>query len=109
MNNIRITGIEKFIAITIVLITILFNMYSYHLVSGLIDVFSEMEINIPQQTNIVMATFRYWFVFTLLGLIGAFLVIHKHNRKGWWLLIISGISVFILLPITVWSMYAPVL
>ena len=109
MKNIKISTPEKIIAIFIVLISTAFTLYSYYLVSGLIDVFSEMDVNIPLQTILVIDTFKYWFIFTIIGLIGIYLLIFKLNRRGWLFLFASGISVCVLLPVTTWSMYAPVL
>ena len=108
MNN-EISTIEKFAAVFVGLLVLAFTAYSQVMITGFVELFSEIEVEIPNSTQLVFSTYRWWILIAVIAVIGIFQIIYLKTRKGWWFVSTAIIFAAILLPITVWSMYAPVL
>ena len=107
--NKEITPIEKYVAILFGLLVIAFTAYSQFMISGFVELFSEIEVEIPKSTQLIFATYRWWVLLAVVAIIGVFQAIYLKARNGLWLVSGAMLIAFILLPITVWSMYAPVM
>ena len=108
MNN-EITLIEKYVTILFGLLVFAFTAYSQFMISGFVELFSEMEVEIPKSTQLVFATYRSWALLAVMAILGIFQAFYFKSRKGMWLVCVALLFSVVLLPITVWSMYAPVM
>ena len=100
---------ERIVALVLGLIVLLFTAYTQFMISGFLEVFLDIGKELPQSTRLIFATYRWWLLLALAAVVGVYLVTFRQRKLGWWPL---GVSVFlaaILLPFTVWSMYAPVM
>lgn len=108
MNN-EITLIEKYLTILSGLFVFAFTAYSQSMISGFVELFSGMEGEIPKITQLVFATYRWWVLLAVMAILGIFYTVYFKSRKGMWLVIVPLLISFVLLPVMVWSMYAPIL
>ncbi len=105
----QLFSFERVVAAIALLLVIGFYVYAYFLIPAMQELFRDMGLPIPTRTQFVLDTYLYWFVFLAAGLGGFSLIFWFQNRRGWYLLLTAVLSVLILLPITVWAMYGPVM
>ena len=82
--------------------------WGYYLLASFQKLFTTGGIPIPPLTRVILVTHKYWLLFPVLGLAGCVMLFWSKDRRGWYLLTMALLSVLILLPLTVWAMYAPV-
>jgi hypothetical protein len=105
----RVLDLERGVATLLLLFVVaLYSLITY-IVAGLEDMFQEGRIPVPRITQFVLDTYLYWLIFPLAAVGGFVLVILRKSRRGWILLACSGASALVLLPVMVWTMYAPVM
>ena len=92
--------------------TIYFSLFAYVaflVIQDFEKTFDSFEIELPIQTSILIASYRYWGI---LGLISAF-IIYKVSKgkssKSMKLLIWLFVLSLLLVPIAIWGVYSPVL
>ena len=72
------------------------------------ELFRDFETSLPISTRIVFGTYLYWSIFFVaLGVGGCTLILLRGDRRGWYFLAPALLSIFVLLPVTIWAMYAP--
>ena len=100
---------DKGIATGALVIVIGFYGYVVYSVPAYEELFRDFEMSLPISTQIVFGTYLYWSIFVVLGVVGCTLILWRSDRRGWFFLVPALLSVFVLLPVTVWAMYAPIL
>lgn len=105
----EITITEKICASVVAGGVLVFAAYSQFLLSDFEELFSDLGSELPVETKIVLATYRWWLLLPGAALVGVYLVARRRNRMGWWPILGAGLLVLVLLPVMVWSMYAPVI
>ena len=79
------------------------------MVSEFNELFKESNADLPIQTTITVSTYMLWLLFSIPSFFGTYLLFFNKNRKGWLFVGFSVLSVLIILPFTVWSLYSPIL
>ncbi|MCG7936829.1 MAG: hypothetical protein JAY68_19485 [Candidatus Thiodiazotropha taylori] len=104
----EVTSFEQLLAGFMGLVVVVFTAYSQFMISGFLELFSETQTELPHSTQLVFATYRWWLLLAIGAMLGMYQVVLRKRRVGWWPIVTSLILVGVLLPITVWSMYAPI-
>ena len=86
-----------------------FYVYVIYLGQEYRELFRAFDAPLPIITRIVLGTYFYWSVlFVVLGALGCALILLRRDRRGWLFLFPVLISMVVVLPISVWAMYAPI-
>jgi hypothetical protein len=92
--------------------TLYFGLFAYGaflVIQDFEKIFDSFEIELPIQTSILIASYRYWGI---LGLISAFIlykVSKGRSSKSMKLLIWLFVLSLLLVPFAIWGVYSPVL
>lgn len=106
-EHFNVQGVVGFlVALTIACVYLIL---SFFLMPRFDDLFAHARLPLPNITQAVFSTGRYWNVFGLVALIGAGLIYRSKAKVGWTLIVLSGISILIAVAVFVKAMYAPVL
>lgn len=105
----RSIPVGRVTAILALLFVVACHAYGFYLISSFQDLFATGEMTVPSQTRLVLDTYKYWLLFPLLAIAGCVMIFWTQDRRGWYLLAIAVLSVLVILPLTVWAMYAPVI
>ena len=100
---------DKGTAIGALVIVTGFYAYVFFSIPVYQELFRDFETSLPISTRIVFGTYLYWNIFVVLGVVGCILILWRSDRRGWYFLVPALLSVFLLLSVTVWAMYAPIL
>jgi hypothetical protein len=100
--------LERIIVVVLFLPTVVFAVYSQYLVSGIEELVSNSDMQVPSSTALVFATYRSWLVLPVVAAIGSYFVLIRKSSLGWWGLFVAVAISLILLPVTVWTMYAAI-
>ena len=105
MKN-TITIIEKISSLFPMLLIVGFNVLSYQNIPSYLEVLSGETDNFIKMIVAVFSTHKYWFVFSVMSVIGVVEIIFREKRYGWILIIISLFFWFLLLPIVSYISFA---
>jgi hypothetical protein len=92
--------------------TLYFGLFAYGaflVIQDFEKIFDSFEIELPIQTSILIASYRYWGI---LGLISAFILYKVSKGKcseSMKLLICLFVLSLLLVPFAIWGVYSPVL
>lgn len=79
------------------------------LVSDFIELFENTNSELPFQTSFIISTYMFWALLSVPSFYSSYLLITKETINSWWFVAFSVVSVLVILPFTVWGLYAPVL
>ncbi|NQY37632.1 MAG: hypothetical protein HRT38_17795 [Alteromonadaceae bacterium] len=72
-------------------------------------IFESFEVELPIQTSLLIGSYRYWGVLSLISAFILFKVSRCNSNKSikilGWLIVLS----LLLVPLTIWGVYSPVL
>ncbi len=100
---------DKGIAIGALVIVAGFYAYVVYSAPAYQELFRDFDVSLPIITRIVFGSYLYWSIFFVaLGAVGCTVIMLRGDRRGWYFLVPALLSMYVVLPVTVWAMYAPI-
>ena len=100
---------QRALAVLVTLLVVGFYVNVFFLLPEFDSIFRNAGLMIPWHTQVVLDTYKFWFLFLVMALVGFALVWWRQSRHGWYLLVAAVVSVLVLMPFTIWALYQPVL
>jgi hypothetical protein len=92
--------------------TLYFGLFAYGaflVIQNFEKIFDSFEIELPIQTSILIASYRYWGILSLFSAFILYKVSKGKSSKSMKLLIWLFVLSLLLVPFAIWGVYSPVL
>ena len=92
--------------------TLYFSLFSYGafiIINEFEKIFKSFEADLPLQTSLLIGTYRYWGIFALISTFILLNVSKCKSNKAMTLLTLLIVLSVLLVPLTIWGLYSPVL
>ena len=100
---------EFWIGLSLLVVLVGFCLYLPTVVNNFSGVLEGIEVkDYPIQTTFVLSTVTFWWGLGALPIIGVYMSYKNNTKLVYWLYVISGLLIPVLIGLVVWAMYSPI-